>query len=271
MDKRMVNLIIGIILALVAIAMIHNYITEQRRRIERLIEEGKLVNVVVARKDISKETTITSDMVDMETVNRNTFQPGDLSSLASVIGQFAEVDILKGQHINSNMVRSLGAAQYLSQTVPVGMRAMTIPVDKISAVEGLIKPGDHVDIVATFAVPGAGGGTTPVVITVFQGVKILATDRNISQYRISKAAGTITLALAPEDVKNLTYILEWGQVKLVLRAPLDTTQDYGYAAVTFETLMKKLGMWHPAPPQMKPETIDVFKGAEREEMPISQQ
>jgi pilus assembly protein CpaB len=268
MDKRTINLIIGVVLALVAIAMIHNYITEQRRRIERLIEEGKAVNVVVATTDISKETTITSDMVRIETVNRNTFQPGDLSSLQSAIGQFAEVDILRGQHINSNMVRSVGAAKYLSQTIPSGMRAMTIAVDKISAVEGLIKPGDSVDIVGTFAMPKAGGGTMPIVITVFQGVKVLATDRNISPYRISKSAGTITIALKPDDIKNLTYILEWGQVKLVLRAPLDTGQEFGYSAVTFETLMKKLGMWQPAPPPQIPDTIDVYKGEELEEVEI---
>ena len=247
MDKRMVNLIIGVVLGIVAIALIHNYITDQRRRIARLIEEGKAVEVVVATRDIPRETTITADMVTLETVNRNTFQPGDLSSLSSAIGQFAEVDILRGQHINSNMVRSLGAARYLSQTVPSGFRAMTIPVNKISAVEGLIKPGDTIDVVGTFPIPKPGGGTTPVVITVFQGVRVLAVNRNISQYRVEKTAGTITVALKPEDIKNFTYILEWGQVRLVLRAPLDTSQEYGYTAVTFESLMKKSmkhHIWH---------------------------
>ncbi len=270
MNKRVLFLIVGIILGLVVVFMVHGLINNLMRRIQLLSEEKGLVEVVVAKRDIPRETTITADMVSMEIVNRNTLQQGDLVSLSSVIGQLTESDILKGQYVNSKMIRSASSAQYLSQTIPVGMRAMTIPVDKISAVEGLIKPGDHVDIVATFAVPSAGGGTTPIVVTAFQGVKVLATDRNISKYKISQSPGTITLALTPEDVKNLTYILEWGQVKLVLRAPLDDTQEYGYTAVTLETLMRKLGMWQPAPPQSPPETIDVFKGAEKEEVPVSQ-
>jgi len=176
------------------------------------------------------------------------------------------VDILKGQHINSNMLRSLGGARFLSQRIPKGMRAMTIPVDKISSVEGLIKPSDYIDIIGTFVI-SAGQN---MVVTLFQGVKILATGKNLSPYRVDSSADTVTLALKPEDIKLLTYVLESGhKIRLTLRAPLDSSQETGYSGVTFETLMKRLGMWAQPPQAQKEPTLDVYKGSEKEEVAVS--
>lgn len=268
MDKRTINLVIGVILALLAIVMIHGYIKQQESRIARLVEEGRAVEVVVATTNIPKETTITNDMVTTKVVNRNALQPGDLTSLSTVVGQFAETDILKEQHINRGMIRSIGLAKYLSQAIPTGMRAITIPVNKISALEGLIKPGDKVDIIATFNIPVGEGQNEPVVVTLFRSIKVLATNRNISTYRVSSSVDTITLALEPKDIKILTYAINWGDMRLALRPPLDTDTEYGYQAVTFETLMKRLGMYQQRAPQAIQPTIDVYRGSQREEAPF---
>ncbi len=265
MDKRMLNLIIGIGLAVIAIFLIHGYMQQKEAVIRRLIEEGKLMEFVVATTDIPKESTITSDMVTIKRDRSTAYQPGDLTSLESVVGRFVEVDILKGQHINSQMLRAKGSIKFLSQGIPKGMRAMTIPVDKISAIEGLIKPSDKVDVIGSFSIPtGQKNQSTPVVVTLFEGVRVLASGRSLSPYNVNPSADTITVALKPEDIKLLTFVLESGNdIRLVLRAPLDKTADPGYQAVTLETLMKKLGMWAPPPmPEQKP-TIDVYKGTEK--------
>jgi pilus assembly protein CpaB len=271
MDKRTINIIIGIILAFFAIFMINRHLAGREALIRKLIAEGQLVEVVAAKTDIPKETTITVNMVELKTDRPASMQPGDLTSLDSAIGHFAEVDILKGQHINGNMVRPLGGARYLSQAVPQGFRAVTVPVDKISSIEGMIKPGDLVDIVASFSIPGQQQGQTElVVVTIFQGVKILATNRNLSQYQVSPGVDTVTLALKPDDVKILTYLLEWSKIRLVLRTPLDTTVEYGYTAVNWEALMKKLGMWQEAPMEQPKPTIEIYRATQREESPVNQ-
>lgn len=269
MDKRTINIIIGVVLALFAIFMIQKHLAQRDALIQRLIAEGEIVEIVAAKTDIPKESTITINMVGLARAKAKSVQPGDLTSLDSAIGKFAEVDILRGQHINSNMVRALGSARYLSQAVPQGMRAITIPVDKISAVEGLIKPGDSVDILATFNIPDPITGESEVtVLTIFQGVKILATNRNLSQYQVSQSVSTVTLALQPDDVKVLTYVLEWSTIRLVLRAPLDTATEYGYTAVTWEALMRRLGMWQEMPIEQPPATIEVYRATELEETPV---
>lgn len=268
MDKRMINIIIGVVLALFAIFMIQKHLAQRDALIQRLIAEGEIVEVVTAKTDIPKESTITINMVALARVKSKSVQAGDLTSLDSAIGKFAEIDILRGQHINSNMVRALGSTRFLSQAVPQGMRAITIKVDKISAIEGLIKPNDNVDIVATFNIPDeVTGESEVVVVTIFQGVKILATNRNLSQYQASKTIDTVTLALRPDDVKVLTYILEWSTIRLVLRAPLDTATEYGYTAVTWEALMRRLGMWQEIKYEAPPPTIEVYRATEVEQSP----
>ena len=267
MDKRMLNLIIGIGLAVIAIMLIHTRMQQDQKLIQQLVNKGEILEVVVARVDITKESTITQNMVAVKKIRSNSYQPGDLTTPDSAINKFAVVDILKGQHINSNMLRSLAGEKFLSQRISKGMRAMTLPVDKISSIEGLIKPSDYVDIIGIFAI-SAGQN---LVVTLFQGVKILATGKNISPYKIDSVAETVTVALKPEDVKLLTYVLESeNRIRLVLRAPLDSSQEVGYSGVTFETLMKRLGMW-AQPPQAEREqtTLKIYKGTQKEEVAVS--
>jgi len=262
----MLNLIIGIGLAVIAILLIHTKMQQDQKIIQQLATKGEILEVVVARTDISRESAITQNMVTLSRIRSNAYQPGDLTSIDSVINKFAKVDILKGQHVNSNMLRSLAGAKFLSQRIPKGMRAMTLPVDKISSIEGLIKPSDYVDIIGTFVI-SAGQN---LVVTLFQGVKILATGKNISPYKIDSLADTVTVALKPEDIKLLTYVLESGsKIRLVLRAPLDSSQEIGYSGVTFETLMKRLGMWAQPPQAEEKSTLEIYKGIQKEEVAVS--
>jgi len=267
MNKRIVNLAIGLGVALIVIMMIQNYIASQRQLIEKLLEEGKAVKIVIAKVDIAKDTIITADMVSLKTEPKASMQPGDLTSLESAIGSLAVVDILRGQHINSNMLQTSTAFKFLSQSVPTGMRAFTISVDQLSGIEGLIKPGDYVDVIGTFRFPtGREGESMPIVVTLLQGIKVLASNRIISPYQVPQKAGTITLALKPEDARVLAYALTIGSIKLVLRAPLDSSVEYESNAITFEALLKKMGMYIPQPPTVAPPpTVEVYRGSSKKE------
>ncbi|MCK4912707.1 MAG: Flp pilus assembly protein CpaB [Candidatus Omnitrophica bacterium] len=266
MDKRMLNLIIGVGLAVIAIMLIHTRMQQDQKLIQQLASKGEILEVVVARVDIPKEGTVTRDMVVLKRIRSNAYQPGDLTSPESTIGKFAKLDILKGQHVNSTMLRSSAGTKFLSQRIPKGMRAMTLSVDKISAIEGLIKPSDYVDIIGTFNI-SAGQN---LVVTLFQGIRVLATGKNISPHRVDKTADTVTVALKPDDIKLLTFVLESGnKIRLTLRAPLDSSQEIGYAAVTLDVLMKRLGMYAPPPQTEKESTLEIYKGSQKEKISVS--
>ena len=90
MDKRMLNLIIGVGLAVIAILLINTKRRQDQKLIQQLVSKGEILEVVVARVDISKESPITQNMVALNRIRSNAYQPGDLTSLDSTINKFAK-------------------------------------------------------------------------------------------------------------------------------------------------------------------------------------
>jgi len=132
-----------------------------------------------------------------------------------------------------------------SVKTPPGKRALTIMIDSLSAVGGLINPGDFVDVIAQLKIPtdpkfiveGAEGGKNqekkkvlPTTTVLFQNVQILAVDTNFNplgeqapNYSALQKARTInvTLAVSPEEATLLTFAQTNGKLQLMLRSPAE--------------------------------------------------
>jgi len=115
----------------------------------------------------------------------------------------------------------------LSLMTPSGRRAFTVMIDSLSAVGGMISPGDFVDIIADVRMPDPSeGGTKEVSSIVFQNIQILAVDTNLKasgQYdQQSKARSLkLTFALTPEEAGLMSFLQKHGQMQLLLRAPAE--------------------------------------------------
>ena len=59
--------------------------------------------------------------------------------------------VAKGSPIHQGSLAPRGVAANLPSLVPPGMRAITINVDEGNSLSGMLTPGCHVDVVATFA------------------------------------------------------------------------------------------------------------------------
>lgn len=111
-------------------------------------------------------------------------------------------------------------AMALSSRVDAGMRAVTLPVDELGSLSGLLRPGDRVDL---YFLPPAGG-KDPRIGLLLPSVLILATG---AQTRMQPLATTwqpqgtgfasITVQLSPEDAERLSLAQRVGQVIPVLR------------------------------------------------------
>lgn len=115
---------------------------------------------------------------------------------------------------------------------PPGKRAMTVMIDSLSAVGGLINPGDFVDILADLEVPyPQDPQEKPMQVTsvLFQNIQVLAVNSNfkpvgsalIYQQQQKSRSLDITLAIAPEEVGLITFAQKYGQLKLALRSPAE--------------------------------------------------
>ena len=103
------------------------------------------------------------------------------------------------------------SGEAFSVIMPQGKRAVTIRVDTLSAVGGLINPGDFVDVIATLRIPeeiNAEKARAKEVITVlFQNLQVLAVGTlfkpvggaELYENRQKTNAVNVTLAVSPEE------------------------------------------------------------------------
>lgn len=147
--------------------------------------------------------------------------------------------------IEANVLRPRDRG-FLAAVLPPGMRAVSIPVDQVSGVAGLIWPGDHVDVLLTqtFDPTGKVSDTVPArqvqTRTVLDDARVIAVDQEIVQGAPSAAKGagrvarTVTLQVGPRDAERIAVAQNLGRLSLAIRA-VDrslTPRPVGQAAVT---------------------------------------
>ena len=133
----------------------------------------------------------------------------------------------------------------LALKTPTGKRAVTVKMDSLAAVGGLVNPGDFVDIMAQIAPPGAQqmvGVMPPQTLTsmIFQNVQVLAVGANVGAPGVYEAQQQakdliITVALDPEEAGLLNYVQQNGKLQLALRSP-NETETYTLPVANWQTL-----------------------------------
>jgi pilus assembly protein CpaB len=102
-----------------------------------------LVPVVVAARDIPANTVITADDIQVTEVPQDDVAPGTVQRVDQVVGQVASGPLVRGQRILQANLLVPGLGDLLQP----GKRAVALPVDRVSALGGLIQPNDTIDIV----------------------------------------------------------------------------------------------------------------------------
>ncbi|MDP2652455.1 MAG: Flp pilus assembly protein CpaB [Candidatus Omnitrophota bacterium] len=124
----------------------------------------------------------------------------------------------------------------LALRTPAGKRAYTINLDSLSAVGGLINPGDYVDIIGHLDMPDpVNSKTENITAMVFQNILLLAVGTNLQEpggYETQMASGAlkVTLALSPEECSLMSFIQKHGRMQFILRAPSETETQMMQAA-----------------------------------------
>ncbi|MEH2610548.1 Flp pilus assembly protein CpaB [Bradyrhizobium sp. AZCC 1693] len=124
---------------------------------------------------------------------------------------------------------------FLASVLAPDSRAISIKVDEESGVSGLIRPGDYVDVLLTQVFEKADPARRALSETVLANVRVIAIDQEIVQggRTISSVAGkqaqTVSLELAPDQVKKITVAKQIGTLSLAVRAAVEQwdTADTG--------------------------------------------
>jgi len=242
MPRRRV-IALAVCLGIVTAALVVVYLNKQARLAQVSAQ------AVAARQDIVSGAVIKRGMVEIRTFPRNALPPGAADKLESVVDMVALQQIEAGKPISQNQV---GPTHRLAYRVPPLMRAVTVALDPIIGVGGFIRPGDRVDVIATFTV-----GSGAVTKTVLQNVELLATGKEVVATEIEPETGkegkpteipNATLAVWPMDAEKLVLADSRGKLRLALRGAEDTS----FISTRGVTSRSVVGVVPPDVPEKRP-------------------
>lgn len=288
-EKQKIILIAGIVLALLAIVMTKMYLDQQKQAVEEQ-KKREIANmqanqaaVLVSKQNIPAGTVIEPEMLDTAIVPNRFIQPQAVTSLDRIAGMTTIAPISKGEQISlSKLTSSRRGGGDLSGVTPSGKRAITIVVDNIASLSGMIKPGDYVDVLATIQIPVTGANGKLIeqmaVVPLFQNVLVLAVGSNTgggnslgSRYA-EKSSGSenalITLSLGPQEANLIAFVQEQGRIRLVMRSPADAKVE-PIAPASWETLFQYIAPQSMIEPVDTNEYVEVLRGLNKERVPLS--
>lgn len=245
MEKKKLNLIIGAVIMIVGVFLALNMMNEQQPapspqagqpQQQRSPRAPQYAEVVVAKKDIPKGSLVTEEYVKTKKVAVQTIGKEDMFELDQAIGKVSTVNIVVGERITKGRVEVKPPEDKLAFRVPDGHRAVTIPIDALASLEGMIKPGDRVDIIGTFPFQNK----QPVVVPMFEDVIILATGRTMAAYASQGGYKSITMALKSNEAQILLFATQLGKLNLLLRSPLDSATSRVKEPLTMDKLWAAL-------------------------------
>lgn len=146
---------LGVIAALFAFWATQRYAEDQvALERDRMLPRGGLVEVLVASRDLAVGDRTSAETVAVRQIPRdwllpNALHPVDFDS----VNQLAVNKSVKAGHpITLDLLRQGASVNSALQLEP-GYRAVSISVDEVSSVGGLIQPGDRVDLWGVAASP----------------------------------------------------------------------------------------------------------------------
>lgn len=188
------------------------------------------INIAIAAQDIAPGEILGRKNITIKSWPGNNMPAGSFPGTASLTGRIVARPILKGEPIREIklVVRGQAAGSLLSKQVPPGMRAVSIKVDNVSSISGMLKKGDLVDVISTSSM--GGGKESMISRLILRKIKILAvTTDEVATIKIGK--GTVVLLLTLAQAKIIASA-ENTKIRLIARNPLDEDEP-GFDATTF--------------------------------------
>ncbi len=218
-NKTWIALIVALGLGVLAAVGARSYFVNRMADIEQRAR-GKMVAVVVAKADLPRGTRLSADNVVVRQI------PGDYAhSVAVTPEQFDRIEgqplsypVKRGEMILWGLMEGKRTPTF-SARVETGRRALTVPVDEISSISGMLEPGDVIDLMVSLDQKGR-----KLTFPLLQSVQVLATGQRVVDDPKSgerRSYSTVTLDTTPEQAQYVIVGRDAGRITALLRNPQD--------------------------------------------------
>jgi Flp pilus assembly protein CpaB len=277
--KSKFPLIIAVIIGIAALFAIRSYVKKMEEQAQAKLKGEK---VVAASADISAGTELTLQMLAPKEVPRQFIPPQAIQGqddVKQIIGRKTRVVIKAGQLILwSDLVSE--ARGGLSTVIPAGEGAFTLSFGK-GIKSGLIQPSDHIDVIASFALPKPNQapasvgtpawrqGSDMVNVVLLQNVTVLAVGEVFAGgvRPENVPAGDLTLSLTLPEAQLLMFAAQHGELGAVLRreGTTDVKPRADLTPITFQNIQTIIG---DLDNNRNKRVVEVQKGLKSDAVPV---
>ncbi len=282
MNRRLVTVFLFAVMvaSLTSFALYQLILVRMRAPVDKPVGTTRLV---VAFHDIQVGALL-KDADLTETLVSGPVADSAIKTKADAIGRGVIANIYQNEPILSTRLAAKGAGAGLAATIPIGMRALALPVNEVVGLAGFVSPGMRVDVLVAGSVENSEGNNNTFCRTILQNIEVLSAGQKVERNIEGKpeSAQVVNLLVTPTQAETLNLASGQTKVQLVLRNPLDTQE----ATTTGISLAKLFGKSEaPAPKPVvvaarasrpptapviakQPETgtIEVFNGTKKSEM-----
>lgn len=228
---------------------------------DQIMAGATKVEVIVPARDIPTRTAITEDMIELKAMPKGLLPKGHLLKKEEVVGKVSLTSLVQGEVLLDVRVSPPNELTGLAPKLNPDERGFILALGEANEI-ALIKPDDHVDLIANISDPNEKLISTPIL----QMVRVIgignrfnpnaSPDPNENGY----TSGTLTLAIPAAKFPLMTVLKQQGKLNLALRAPGDTTvrpPEIPEAEIA-RLVMGKVPPAH-APQAPKPETTVIYR------------
>ena len=281
MNKRLIYALPATVLALVALSLAivglvssKNQPESSRQTSAEELEKAPPTpeyRYLVAREALSPGDVMTEE--GFRSVTSSDPLPDAIPEDDAPYGQAIKTSLAAGQMLTSANMRTDSVLETL---VPQGYQAMAIAVDDVSGVGGLLRPGDRVDVTASFR---RSDKDKPAAMKLLDNVLVLAVKGvpytgEADEENDSRRNNTVVLSVPEDKVPRLLLASSEGKLQLVAISSQQVATSEPVSAPKGEEPEVKpvyLEDLFPAPPEPEPTRratpppstrVQVFEGSE---------
>lgn len=294
--RNVVVILVALVIAVIGFFAVTTMMTEEeapKEQPKQVVQEVTTVvekevptsNIVVASSYIPIGTVLTERHFDIQPWPTHLKLPGFIDvdapaedgqagGIDSVKRMITRTPFQKGEPIIMSKLSNPGDPSFLPSSLSRGMRAVTIPVNRISSVSGFIAPGDRIDVIITHNVDAGSesferrNSSQRVSEILLSNVKILAVDQMAVSDANTQARipNTVTLEVRAEDAQRVLLATKEGDLSLALR-PLDegdieVARPTGVADLSRVTPPAYFPVIYDTSVSYVPEVVDLFGDVE---------
>ncbi len=203
--------------------------------------------VVVAAKDIPAGAALDKPALEVKQWPAVAVPKEAMSSLNVAAGRVARVPIFAGEAIVAGRLARAGTAPGLEARIAPGMRAMSVRINDVAGMSGLVQPNSRVNVLVSLR-ESNNSATEEVSKLFLENMRVLSMGSRTTRDDTGEPtpATTATLEVTPTQAEKLAVAMRQGTIQLVLRGfdDGDTTETKGS---TSSEVLAQLRAAKPAP------------------------